>query len=130
MTFQHVTVPVLSGHCSFFAHISIHLIVFLLNRLVLQEFIYCFLIIHFYSFEFLFAGIGIFGSSFFTALNDGVTSALISFLRAMVFQVVAVLIFPLLWGVDGIWISMTFADFAAAVVAVICLLTKRKKYRY
>jgi len=51
MTFQHLTVPVLSGHCSFFAHISIHLIVFLLNRLVLQEFIYCFLIIHFYSFE-------------------------------------------------------------------------------
>ena len=85
---------------------------------------------HFYSFEFLFAGIGIFCSSFFTALNDGVTSALISFLRAMVFQVVTVLIFPLLWGVDGIWISMTFADFAAAVVAVICLLTKRKKYRY
>lgn len=85
---------------------------------------------YFYSFEFLFAGIGIFGSSFFTALNDGVTSALISFLRTMVFQVVAVLIFPLHWGVDGIWISMTFADFAAAVVAVICLLTKRKKYRY
>ena len=51
MTFQHFTVPVLSGHCSFFAHISIHLIVFLLNRLVSQEFIYYFLIICFYYFE-------------------------------------------------------------------------------
>ena len=85
---------------------------------------------YFYSFEFLFAGIGIFGSSFFTALNDGVTSALISFLRTMFFQVVTVLIFPLLWGVDGIWISMTFADFASAIVAITCLLVKRKKYQY
>ena len=85
---------------------------------------------YFFSFCFLFAGLGIFGSSFFTALNNGFISALISFLRTMLFQVVAVLVFPLIWGLDGIWISVVFADFASAVVAVICLLANKKKYRY
>ena len=85
---------------------------------------------YFYSFCFLFAGLGIFGSSFFTALNDGLVSALISFLRTLVFQVIAVLIFPLIWELDGIWISAVFADFASAIVAVICLIANRKKYKY
>ena len=51
---------------------------------------------HIYSFSFLFAGIAIFGSSFFTALNDGAISAIISFLRTLVFQISAVLLFPLI----------------------------------
>ena len=59
-----------------------------------------------FSFSFLFSGFVINGSSFFTALNDGLTSALISFLRTLVFQVAAVLLFPLLWGLDGIWFSI------------------------
>ena len=59
-----------------------------------------------YSFSFLFAGIAIYGSSFFTALNNGLISALISFL----FQVAAVLIVPLLWGLDGIRLSIVAAD--------------------
>ncbi len=50
-----------------------------------------------YSFSFLFSGFGVFGSSFFTALNDGLTSALIAFMRILVFQVVSVLIFPIFW---------------------------------
>ena len=54
-----------------------------------------------YSFSFLFAGVAIFGSSFFTALNNGLISALISFLRTLLFQVGAVLIFPLLWGLTA-----------------------------
>lgn len=84
----------------------------------------------FYSFGFLFSGIAIYGSSFFTALNNGFVSALISFLRAMVFQVIAVLVFPLIWDVDGIWVSIVFADFAAACVSVICLLANKNKYNY
>lgn len=83
-----------------------------------------------YSFSFLFAGIAVFGSSFFTALNNGLVSALISFLRTLVFQVAAVLIFPLIWEIDGIWISIVAAELMAAVVTSLFLLGKRKKYHY
>ena len=83
-----------------------------------------------YSFSFLFSGIAIFGSSFFTALNDGLISALISFLRTLLFQVAAVLIFPLILGIDGIWISIVAAELMAAIVTSLFLVTKRKKYHY
>ncbi len=82
-----------------------------------------------FSFSFLFAGFAIFGSAFFTALGDGLTSALISFLRTLVFQILAVLLLPLFLGLDGIWISIT-AETAAVIVAVLFLLFKRKKYHY
>lgn len=83
-----------------------------------------------YSFSFLFAGIAIYGSAFFTALNNGLISALISFLRTLVLQVVAVLILPVIWGVDGIWISIVAAELLAAVITVILLAAKRSQYRY
>lgn len=83
-----------------------------------------------YSFSFLFCGISIFGSSFFTALNDGLTSALISFLRSLVFQVAAVIIFPLIWKTDGIWLSIVAAEIMSIIVTVIFLFAKRKKYGY
>ena len=83
-----------------------------------------------FSFSFLFSGFAIFGSSFFTALNDGVTSAAISFLRTLLFQIAAVLIFPLLWGVDGIWISVVAAEVMAVIVTAFFLQIKRKKYHY
>lgn len=83
-----------------------------------------------YSFSFLFSGTAIFGSSFFTALNNGLISALISFLRTLVFQVAAVLIFPLIWGIDGIWMSIVAAELMAVGVTVMFLLMKRKKYHY
>lgn len=83
-----------------------------------------------YSFCFLFAGFNIFGSAFFTALNNGPVSAAISFLRALVFQVVAVFTLPLLWGVDGIWISVVASDMAAVIVTIGFLLGLRKRYGY
>ena len=83
-----------------------------------------------YSFSFLFSGISIFGSAFFTALNDGLTSALISFLRTMIFQIAAVLILPILWGIDGIWGSIVVAEFIAAIVTILFLLCKKKRYQY
>ncbi len=83
-----------------------------------------------YSFSFLFAGIAIFGSSFFTALNDGLTSALISFLRTLVFQAAAVLLFPLYFGIDGIWLSIVAAEWMAMLVTLLFIVGKRKKYRY
>ena len=83
-----------------------------------------------YSFSFLFAGIAIFGSSFFTALNDGLTSAVISFLRTLVFQAAAVLLFPLYFGIDGIWLSIVAAEWMAMLVTLMFIVGKRKKYRY
>lgn len=83
-----------------------------------------------YSFSFLFAGIAIFGSSFFTALNDGLTSALISFLRTLLFQVAAVLLFPLIWGLNGIWLSIVAAEVMAVVVTAAFLAGKREKFHY
>ena len=83
-----------------------------------------------FSFSFLFAGMAIFGSSFFTALNNGLVSAVISFLRTLVFQTAAVLIFPLIWELDGIWLSIMAAELMAAVVTAIFLVAMRKKYQY
>ena len=83
-----------------------------------------------FSFSFLFSGFAIYGSSFFTALNDGLTSAIIAFLRALVFQVGAVLLFPLLWRLDGIWMSIVAAEVMAVVATGIFLLAKRKRYGY
>ena len=83
-----------------------------------------------FSFSFLFSGIAIFGSSFFTALGDGLTSAMISFLRTLVFQVAAVLIFPVFWELDGIWLSVVLAEVMAVAVTVLFLYGKRKKYHY
>ena len=83
-----------------------------------------------YSFSFLFCGFAIFASGFFTALNDGLTSALISFLRTMVIQIAAVIILPLIWGSDGIWYSLVVAEFMAVAVAAVFIIGKRKKYKY
>ncbi|HAB00056.1 MAG TPA: MATE family efflux transporter [Ruminococcaceae bacterium] len=83
-----------------------------------------------FSFSFLFSGFSIFGSSFFTALNDGATSALISFLRTLVFQVLAVLLFPLIWELDGIWFSLVAAELLSVITTGLFLLGKRKKYGY
>ena len=83
-----------------------------------------------FAFSFLFMGFAIFGSGFFTALNDGLTSALISFLRSLVFQIGAVLLLPMVWEMDGIWISVVVADLMAMILSFIFMAVKRKKYHY
>lgn len=83
-----------------------------------------------FSFSFLLSGLTILGSSFFTALNDGLTSALIAFLRTLVFQIAAVCILPLFWGLNGIWFSIIVAEVLAAFVTILFLLGKRRKYHY
>ncbi|MBQ8903072.1 MAG: MATE family efflux transporter [Oscillospiraceae bacterium] len=82
------------------------------------------------GFCYLFMGFAIFSSGFFTALNDGVTSAIISFLRTLVFQCAAVMLLPLLWDINGVWLSIVVAEFMAVVLSVIFLIIKRKKYHY
>lgn len=83
-----------------------------------------------FSFQFLFAGVSIFASSFFTALSNGGVSAMISFLRTLVFQTAAILILPLIWKLDGIWISIVAAELVSFVVSLIYIAAKRKKYGY
>ncbi len=83
-----------------------------------------------FSFAFLLSGFNIFASSFFTALNNGAVSAAISFLRTLLFQTAAVLILPLIFGVDGIWLAVTVAEVFAIVLSAGFLVAKRKKYHY
>lgn len=83
-----------------------------------------------YAFSFLLSGINIYASSFFTALNDGITSAGISFGRTLVFQVISVILLPLLVGADGIWYAVILAELMALVLSLSCLFGLRKKYGY
>ena len=83
-----------------------------------------------FALSFVFTGFAIYSSGFFTALNDGLTSALISFLRTLVFQVAAVMILPEIWDLNGIWISIVAAEVMAVLLSVIFLIRERKKYHY
>lgn len=83
-----------------------------------------------FALSFIFMGFAIFSSGFFTALNDGLTSALISFLRTLVFQIAAVLLLQLIWEIDGVWISIVVAEVMAAAISAFFLVVKRKKYHY
>ncbi|MBR6503006.1 MAG: MATE family efflux transporter [Clostridia bacterium] len=83
-----------------------------------------------FALSFVFMGFAIFASGFFTALNDGLTSATISFLRTLVFQIAAVLLLPLLFGIDGVWFSIIVAEFMAVVFGALFMVLKRKKYNY
>ncbi|MBQ5755437.1 MAG: MATE family efflux transporter [Oscillospiraceae bacterium] len=83
-----------------------------------------------YAISFLFMGLNMLGSSFFTALNNGPVSALISFLRAFLFQAGCVVLLPALMGKDGIWLAVVAAELAALAVTALCFVLNRKKYRY
>lgn len=83
-----------------------------------------------YSLSFLLCGFSIFGSSLFTALNNGLISAAISFLRTLIFQVAAVMLLPLILELDGIWLAIVVAELASVALTVFCFLKFRKKYHY
>lgn len=86
--------------------------------------------IRLFSLSYLISGFNIFSSSFFTALNNGGVSAAISFLRTLVFQIAMILLLPLIWQLDGIWVSVIFAELLSLVVSIGFLLANRKKYQY
>lgn len=83
-----------------------------------------------YSLSFAFCGFAIFGSSFFTALNNGLVSAIISFLRTLVFQVAALYLLSYLFGLDGIWWSIDLAELMACFLSLSFIFLMRKKYHY
>ena len=80
--------------------------------------------------SFFFMGFAIFISGFFTALNDGLTSALISFLRTLVFESAAIMLLPLIFQITGVWFSVVVAESMAFVIGLLLLFVKRKKYNY
>ena len=86
--------------------------------------------LRFYAVSFLLSGFNIFGSSFFTALNNGMVSAAISILRTVVFEVAAVLILPLFFGLDGVWCAITVAELASILITIGAFSALRKRYQY
>lgn len=83
-----------------------------------------------YAISYLICGFNIFGSAFFTALNNGVVSAIISFLRTLVFECGSVLILPLIFGINGIWVAIIIAEIMALIITIWFLLRKNKVYHY
>ena len=83
-----------------------------------------------YSLAFLIMGINVWGSAFFTALNNGGISAAASFLRTLVFQIAVLLVLPVLFGIDGIWLAIVVAEALALLVTVSFFIWKRKQYHY
>ncbi len=84
----------------------------------------------FYAASYLLSGLNIFGSSFFTALNNGLVSAVISFLRTVLFEVAAILILPIFFKLDGVWCAISVAELAAFLITLICFIAMRKRYQY
>ena len=82
-----------------------------------------------YSCVFLIVGFNMFGSSLFTALNNGLVSAVISSLR-IAFCITAVMVFPLVWGIDGVWAASSFAEAFAIASTLLFVFLFRKKYGY
>lgn len=83
-----------------------------------------------YAVSFLLCGFSIFGSALFTALNNGVISAIISFTRTLIFEVGAVLLLPLILGLTGIWSSIIVAEVASVILTAVFIIAKRNKYHY
>ena len=86
--------------------------------------------IRLYSISYLISGFNIFSSAFFTALNNGLVSAIISFLRTLLFQVSTIVVMPLILGVNGIWLSIVVAEVFSLIISGIFLAKNRKKYEY
>lgn len=83
-----------------------------------------------YSLSFLLCGFNIFGSSLFTALSNGLISAVISFVRTLICQIAAVLLLPLIFGLDGIWWAIVVSEAVALILTVFCFVKFKERYHY
>ena len=83
-----------------------------------------------YALSFLLCGFNIFGSSLFTALNNGLISAVISFVRTLICQIAAVMLLPLILGLDGIWWAIVVSEAVALVLTVFCFVKYKDRYHY
>ena len=127
-----------SMNLNLIAGIALALVGLLLSRLLAELFVgydpeLCDMTVkgfRIYTISFLFCGFNIFGSSLFTALSNGLVSAIISFLRTLLFQVAAILVMPLIWGLDGIWYSVAVAEVVALILTMAFVIKLKDKYRY
>ena len=83
-----------------------------------------------YAVSFFFSGFAVFGPSFFTSLNNGLVSGILSFMRTVVFQVLFVFLLPEFFGIDGIWYSVVIAEALSAFLSVLFIIIMRRKYHY
>ena len=83
-----------------------------------------------FAISFIFSGFNIFGSSLFTALNNGLISAAISFLRSLIFPGVLIMILPSLLGITGVWLTAVITDTLAFILTLVFVIFNRKRYRY
>ncbi|RGD74514.1 MATE family efflux transporter [Anaerofustis stercorihominis] len=83
-----------------------------------------------FSVTFLFSGFNIFASSMFTALSNGKISALISFMRTFVFIAGAIILLPLVIGVDGLWLAIPIAEVLALIISITCIVKQKDRYNY
>lgn len=81
-------------------------------------------------FCFLLEGFSIYASAAFTALGDGKTSALISFLRTFLFILTGLLTLPLAFGIDGVWLAVPVAELCSVLVVIGCVLWHKAKGRF
>ncbi len=79
---------------------------------------------------FLVMWFNVYASSFFTALNDGMVSAAISFVRALILPVICIIALPMLWKLDGVWLSLVASETLSVIVSLFFMLSKRRKYHY
>ena len=83
-----------------------------------------------YSLSYLVCGFNIFGSSLFTALNNGLISAVISFVRTLICQIAALLLLPMVFGLDGIWWAIAVSELAALILTVFFIVKYKDRYHY
>lgn len=86
--------------------------------------------IQLFALSYIISGINIFASAFFTALNNGLVSAVISFMRTLVFQIAFIFILPELLGLNGIWLAVVGAEICSLIISVSFFVANRKKYKY
>lgn len=86
--------------------------------------------IRLFSISYIISGFNIFSSSFFTALNNGIVSAVISFLRTLLFEIAMIFILPAIWGINGIWLAVVVAEILSLMVSLAFLIGNKKKYQY
>ncbi len=78
----------------------------------------------------LFIGFNIFASGMFTALSNGVVSAVLAFSRSFVFMLITMIVLPLILGVNGIWLATPAAELMALALSAVMFLKYRKRYGY
>lgn len=83
-----------------------------------------------FAIAYIFAGYNIFSSSLFTALSNGKISAVISFMRTLVFIVLGIFFLPMIFQVNGIWLAVPFAEILSILISLFFIRSEKGRYGY